>query len=153
MKRVVEKKTVFAIAVGGALGASMRLLVGFAFGAFPVDASQVVTGPSAAAQLNTLAVNVAGSALLGWLIAEMGNPSASDVRWHRLLVAASTGFCGSFTTFSTFALIVAEHLTSGQIVMGVLYGTASLALGLLAALLGGRLRRGMLDRKAARAAE
>ena len=153
MKKVVEKRTVFAIAVGGALGASMRLLVGFAFGVFPVDAFEVVTGPSAAAQFNTLVVNVVGSALLGWLVAEMSNPSASDVRWQRLLVAASTGFCGSFTTFSTFALIVAEHLTSGQIVMGVLYGTASLALGLLAALLGGRLRRGMLDRKAARAAE
>ena len=153
MKKVVEKRTVFAIAVGGALGASMRLLVGFAFGVFPVAAFEVVTGPSAAAQFNTLAVNVAGSALLGWLVAEMSNPSASDVRWQRLLVAASTGFCGSFTTFSTFALIVAEHLTSGQIVMGVLYGAASLALGLLAALLGGWLRRGMLDRKAARAAE
>jgi CrcB protein len=44
---------------------------------------------------DTLAVNVLGSFLLGVLVSV---PVGSDV-----LLLAGTGFCGAFTTFSTFA--------------------------------------------------
>lgn len=148
----MERRTIFAIAVGGVLGASLRLLIGFAFGMFSEEID-LLPGPSTAAQFSTLLVNVVGSALLGWLSAEMGNPASPNSRRHRFLVAASAGFCGSFTTFSAFALVVAEYLASGQVIWGVLYGYASMSLALLAAFLGYRLRRGMLGRQASRVAE
>lgn len=148
----MERRTIFAIAVGGVLGASLRLLIGFAFGMFSEEVD-LLPGPSAAAQFSTLLVNVVGSALLGWLSAEMGNSAAPDSRRHRFLVAASAGFCGSFTTFSAFALVVAEYLASDRVIWGVLYGYASMSLALLAAFLGYRLRRGMLGRQASRATE
>ncbi|WP_276260016.1 fluoride efflux transporter CrcB [Haloglomus litoreum] len=47
------------------------------------------------ATYDTLAVNVIGSFLLGVLVAV---PVGSD-----LLLLAGTGFCGAFTTFSSFA--------------------------------------------------
>lgn len=149
----MERRTIFAIAVGGVLGASLRLLIGFAFGMFSEGIELFAGGPSHAAQFSTLSVNVAGSALLGWLSAEMGNSAAPDSRRHRFLVAASTGFCGSFTTFSAFALVVAEYLISGQALWGVLYGYASMSLTLLVAFLGYRLRRVMLYRQESRVAE
>lgn len=48
----------------------------------------------------TLAVNVAGSLLLGWLL---GAGASADT----VLVVGSAG-CGSLTTFSTFALETVE---------------------------------------------
>lgn len=45
----------------------------------------------------TLAVNLAGSFVLGVLLASRGNAS-------ELVTVLGTGFCGSLTTFGTFAL-------------------------------------------------
>ena len=50
--------------------------------------------------LGTLTVNATGSLVLGLLLAR--GPS-QDVSW-----VAGTAFCGSFTTFSTFALDAAD---------------------------------------------
>ncbi|MCE2532006.1 MAG: CrcB family protein [Acidimicrobiia bacterium] len=82
----------------------------------------------------TLIVNAAGSALLGWLLAEGAGSSA----FARVV---GVGFCGSFTTFSAFGLIVAEHVQAGRVGAGLLYAAASLAAALAAALAAGWLRR------------
>ena len=111
-----------ALAVGGMAGAALRWWLHD-------------TWPGDSTSWATLVTNVAGSALLGWLVAaESGRRSA-------LAHLAGAGFCGSFTTFSAFGLIVAEHMESGAPGAGLLYAATSLAAALTAALAAGWLRR------------
>ena len=76
------------IALGGAAGSVTRGLVALALPSrFPWA---------------TLLINVAGSMLIGWLMARLGGLELeSATRWRAVLV---TGFCGGFTTFSAFSL-------------------------------------------------
>lgn len=83
----------------------------------------------------TLIVNVAGSAVLGWLAAAGPGEAGALAR------VAGAGFCGSFTTFSTFGLVVAEHFEAGRPGAGVLYAAVSLGAAIAAALAAGSLRR------------
>jgi CrcB protein len=82
------------VGVGGVLGAVARYLVG-----------QGLSGRRA-----TATVNVLGSALLGLVVTLPVGDS--------LLLAVGTGFCGAFTTFSSFAVEVAELSTDGERVAG-----------------------------------
>ena len=83
----------------------------------------------------TLIVNVAGSAVLGWLVTADTGGSAALAR------VAGAGFCGSFTTFSAFGLVVVEHFEAGRAGAGVLYAVVSLGAAIAAALAAGLLRR------------
>jgi CrcB protein len=56
--------------------------------------------------LDTLAVNVLGSFLLGVLVSVPVEQS--------LLLLAGTGFCGAFTTFSTFAFETVRLFETGE---------------------------------------
>lgn len=81
---------VLAIAVGGAVGAAARY--GVARLARTYLHPQLPYG--------TLLVNVAGSLVLGLLVGLVG----AGARIPPLVLAlVGTGFCGAFTTFSTFA--------------------------------------------------
>ena len=75
----------------------------------------------------TLAVNVIGCLILG----ERGAIMDQDMR-----LALTVGLCGGFTTFSTFVHEDYRLLFDGNILYGIGYPVASLALGLLAAYLG-----------------
>lgn len=113
---------VLLVAVGGALGAVARHLV-----------SMPPVGPFR----GVLSVNVAGSALLGALVA------AGDRVPPWLLLTAAVGFAGALTTWSTLAVQVSElaRRAPGRaaayllltLVLGV--GAAILAHGLVSALL------------------
>ncbi|MFB6176589.1 MAG: CrcB family protein, partial [Halobaculum sp.] len=80
MSSVRPSVGVVLVAVGGACGALARWGVG-----------EFAAGPS-----GTLAVNVVGSFLLAGLTVR--GPS------ERTRLAAGTGFCSSFTTYSAFAV-------------------------------------------------
>jgi fluoride exporter len=100
------------VAAGGALGAGARYGV-----------TSLWTTPWA-----TVAVNVAGCLLIGVLLARLGE--------RRLLRPfLTTGVCGGFTTYSTFAVQTLE--LSGR--SALVYLTATVAGSLGAAWLGGRL--------------
>ncbi|MEM4780896.1 MAG: CrcB family protein, partial [Halalkalicoccus sp.] len=73
------------VGVGGALGAVGRYLAGLAVGAFDTRFPA-----------ETLFVNVLGSFLLGWVVFS-GAPDG-------VFLAAGIGFCGAFTTFSSFSV-------------------------------------------------
>lgn len=79
----------------------------------------------------TLIANILGSLLIGLFLAHLiENPSQN----FKLLLV--TGFCGGFTTFSTFSYENFSYLQNGQIGMFLLYGLGSIALGLLAVFVG-----------------
>lgn len=112
------------IAAGGALGSVLRALAGMAVS-------------SARFPWATFAVNVAGSLLIGWLVARMGDlPAPAESRVHHLWVV---GFCGGFTTFSTFSLQTLELALKGQWGSAAANVFLSVAVCLLAVWLGWRL--------------
>ncbi len=100
---------VLPVGAGGALGACTRYTVG-----------QLTSVEGR----DTLAVNVAGSFLLGILLAA-GVGGTTEL-------AFGTGFCGALTTFSSFGVHTVEE-------GGVDYALGTLLMALLAALAGGAL--------------
>lgn len=81
-----------------------------------------------------LAVNLAGSLLLGAVIAAwVARPTGEG---PHLRLAVSTGFCGALTTFSTLAVDLAEHIRADEWGNAVIWGVGSLAAGVAAAIVG-----------------
>lgn len=76
----------------------------------------------------TLVVNLLGSFLIGCLFAYFSRHSSLSSPFYLLLV---TGFCGGFTTFSTFAHEGLQLLQSGQVVTFLAYVSFTLVLGML----------------------
>lgn len=103
--------TPLLVALGAALGAPLRYLV-----ATSLDRERFPLG--------TLAVNVAGSFVLG-LVVEAG----ASGHWLALL---GTGFCGGFTTYSAFA--VQTHRLGAP--RGAAYAVLTVGLALAACALG-----------------
>ena len=117
-----------AVAIGAMAGASLR------YG--------TTTWWGGDDRIATLAVNVAGSFVLGVLTALVCAARVS-VRTNALL---ATGFCGALTTFSTFAVELAESGRNGSAAGFSTYLCASVVLGLGAAHVGLRSGRWVTDR-------
>ena len=83
----------------------------------------------------TLAANILSCIILGALVA-LASRSFLSAPYRLLLV---TGFCGGFSTFSTFSNECLQFLKMGQYWAVALYVGLSLAAGLLSLLLGMRL--------------
>lgn len=115
--------TLLLVALGGALGAVLRHLVGE--GALRLF--------SLSLPLSTLAINILGSFLLGWLI------GAGMER--RAALFFGVGVLGGFTTFSSFS-VQALALLERAPLQALGYILASVALSILAAALGMGLGRG-----------
>lgn len=124
--RLPPARAVAAVALGGTIGAVLR--VGLAR-AFPVEPGRL--------PWTTLAENVAGAFLLGLvlvLVLERWRPRR-DVRPF-----LCTGVLGSFTTFSNYTVEIAA-LAPGYAWTGVVYALVSIIAGLGAAWLGMRIAR------------
>ena len=117
---------VLVVAVGGALGASGRYLIGKG-----VQAAAAVPFP-----VGTLVVNVAGCLAFGALFVLLRADSVAAVRWQLFL---TTGLLGGFTTFSTFSQETVELVLAGRPGSAAAYAGASLAACLGATVLGGWL--------------
>jgi len=78
----------------------------------------------------TFIVNILGSLLIGILI---GFQNRMDSIVSLLLI---TGFCGGFTTFSTFSLENLDLLKDGMYLKGIGYMLSSLLLGLISVYIG-----------------
>jgi fluoride exporter len=83
--------------------------------------------------MGTFAVNILGCFLIGLFygIADKGNVMSTE--WRMFL---TVGFCGGFTTFSTFANENIALLRDGNIFYFALYTGLSVFLGILATYLG-----------------
>lgn len=86
----------------------------------------------------TLAVNVAGSFLMGALVVILARESGT-----RLTPFLMTGLLGGFTTFSAFSLDALTLYERGEIALAGTYVIASVLLSLTAIVLGMALVRGM----------
>ncbi len=113
------------LVVAGALaGAPLRLLI-----------TRLAARNGGDPARGTLAVNVAGSALLGLVLGAAATPPA-------VVVLVGTGFCGTLTTFSTFGGDVLRMVEQRRLARGLTYVTASVVLGVGAAALGYLLASG-----------
>ncbi len=84
----------------------------------------------------TVAINVAGSFLLGILLVVSGDWIGTQLR-----VTIGVGFLGGFTTFSTFSNQAWIDIEAGEPMRAFVYIAASVMLGLLAAAAGFYLAR------------
>ena len=83
--------------------------------------------------MGTLTVNVLGSFIIGILV---GISAKSDLISTDLRVFLMVGFCGGFTTFSSFSSENLMLLQNGQVVTVLIYTSLSILLGFLAVYLG-----------------
>lgn len=116
-------KTILLVGLGGGAGSIMRYLVSYYMPKlFPVHHV-----------LGTFAANILGCLLVGLLLALFERNHLMDSHLRFLFI---TGFCGGFTTFSTFSSESLQLFQSGNWLWGVLYILSSILLGLLAVRLG-----------------
>jgi CrcB protein len=118
----VSLAAVGGVALAGAVGAPARYLVD----GLVQDRTE---GPF---PWGTLVINLTGSLLLGLI--------TGAALYHALpklpRLWLGTGFCGAYTTFSTFTFETVELLESGERGTAVAYAAASLITGLAAAAAG-----------------
>ena len=88
------------ISLGAIAGANLRYLL-----------SSLLARVTAEFPLGTLAINVTGSFLLGFFMAWTTERVLADPRW-RLLIAV--GFCGGYTTFSSYAFETMAYFEQGN---------------------------------------
>ena len=111
------------IAVGSAIGGMSRFILGGL-----VQRASAGTFP-----LGTLVVNVTGSFLLGAILRyAIDTPTLSP----EIRAFLTVGFCGGYTTFSTFSYETAALLEDGEWSRAGLYVALSLGLSLAAMFLG-----------------
>jgi CrcB protein len=111
-------KLVWYVALGSGIGGAARLLIG--------NFIQQRVGSSF--PLGTLVVNITGSFILGFLIRyALATPNITP-EFRALL---TTGFCGGYTTFSTYSFETATLIEDGRYERASLYILLSVGLALL----------------------
>ena len=115
-------KQLALVFVGGGFGSILRYLIG-----------KWLNSPASGIPYGTFAANIIGSLLIG-IILGLATKNESLTPDQTLLLAS--GFCGGFTTFSTFAYEAHVFLKDGNFIHFALYATASFVLGFLAVFLG-----------------
>lgn len=117
-------RNLLLVALGGGIGSLCRYLLSLLnVSAFP---------------WGTFTVNVFGSLLIGLLVGLVNRGNLSP-EMKLLLV---TGFCGGFTTFSTFASESFGMLKAGEVVLAAIYVGVSVVVGILAVWAGIKLSGG-----------
>ncbi|MGC4390478.1 MULTISPECIES: fluoride efflux transporter CrcB [unclassified Agrobacterium] len=118
------------VATGGAIGSVFRYLVGVL--------SVRLAGPNF--PWGTLAVNVAGSFLIGLLVELVARRLNASMEMRLFLV---TGVLGGFTTFSSFSLDTVALFERGALGLSAVYVLASLVVSIAAVFAGLALGRNL----------
>jgi CrcB protein len=118
----LNRGLLLAVAIGGAAGGAARAAIALAL-------------PAARGQFPwaILTINVLGSLLIGALLEMAVLRRPGNARWRAL---ATTGFCGGFTTWSTFMVsadeLIAAHrpaVAFGYVALSVVAGLAAVVAG------------------------
>jgi CrcB protein len=91
----------FVISLGAIFGANARYLIS--------RLAVRLMGP--VFPYGTLVINVTGSFIVGWFMVWASERALLDPRWRLLVVV---GFCGAFTTFSSYAYETMTYFEQGQ---------------------------------------
>jgi CrcB protein len=112
-------RNVLFVALGGSVGSIFRYITSLLI-------------PAKAIPFATFSVNIIGSFLIGFLMGYLAKQSNSQT-WQLLLV---TGFCGGFTTFSTFSWEIITMLQQQRYSTAIGYIFSTIVLCLIATILG-----------------
>lgn len=115
-------KNLLLVFLGGGFGSVLRYIIG-----------KHLNNNENGIPYGTFAANILGSLLIG-IILGMAAKNNTFSQNQTLLLA--TGFCGGFTTFSTFAYENHVFLKSGDFTSFAVYTVASFIVGFLAVFFG-----------------
>ncbi len=115
-------KQLLLVFIGGGFGSIARFIL-----------AKYFNSSSDGIPYGTFLANVLGSLLIGLILGFAAKNEALNSNQTLLL---ATGFCGGFTTFSTFAYENHVFLKSGDFMSFFLYAVGSFALGFAAVFLG-----------------
>lgn len=120
-------KGLVMVFLGGGLGSVLRYLISIS-----------LNRTSYSIPWGTFTVNIVGSLILGLIL---GVSFKSGYLNNNYVLFLASGFCGGFTTFSTFAYENQSLLRSGDLLNFSIYTFGSVILGILAIILGVFLSR------------
>lgn len=115
-------KQIVLVFIGGGFGSVLRFLVG-----------KWLNTSNDGFPLGTFIANILGSLCIGLIL---GYAAKSDALSQNQTLLLATGFCGGFTTFSTFAYENQLFLKSGDFTSFAFYTILSFVVGFLAVFLG-----------------
>lgn len=115
-------KQVFIVFIGGGFGSALRFLIG-----------KYLNSSQTGIPYGTFAANIIGSLLIGVIL---GLAAKYNGLSQSLTLLLATGFCGGFTTFSTFAYENHIFLKSGDFMSFAIYTMGSFIIGFLAVFAG-----------------
>jgi CrcB protein len=121
-------KDFMLVGIGSFMGGGSRFLISkmvqsWSFASFP---------------LGTMVVNIIGCFVIGFL---SGLPFSGSLMSPSAKIILTTGFCGGFTTFSTFMNESSMLMKNGDFIYMTFYVFGSLAVGLIAVLAGYQLSK------------
>ena len=108
----------FAIFIGGGIGASLRYLI-----------TCLCKNTLGMSFVGTFSVNMIGCFLIGFIFGITMNKLETLPQVVKLFVMV--GFLGSLTTFSTFSLEIIDFIRNGKILIGIGYLLLSCIFGLI----------------------
>ncbi len=115
-------KNLLLVFIGGGVGSSLRYIL-----------AKYMNSTQTGIPWGTFTANILGSLLIGIIL---GIAAKNDTLSQSQILLLATGFCGGFTTFSTFAYENHVFLKSGDFTNFALYTIGSFVVGFLAVFLG-----------------
>ncbi|MEO6346390.1 MAG: fluoride efflux transporter CrcB [Aquaticitalea sp.] len=115
-------KQLLLVFLGGGIGSVLRYLIG-----------KLLNSTETGIPYGTFAANIIGSLIIGIVL---GLAVKQNTLSQNQILFLATGFCGGFTTFSTFAYENHLFLKSGDFTSFAIYTIASFVIGFLAVFAG-----------------
>tara|TARA_R110001592_G_scaffold131191_2_gene344847 strand:+ start:46 stop:411 length:366 start_codon:yes stop_codon:yes gene_type:complete len=115
-------KQLLLVFIGGGFGSVLRFLIG-----------KWLNNSETGIPYGTFVANIIGSLLIGIIL---GLAAKNETLSQNQTLLLATGFCGGFTTFSTFAYENHVFLKSGDFMSFAIYTIASFVIGFLAVFIG-----------------